>query len=81
MAAEISMALIARRLGLSAEQSAELRERRRPIVECERCSDLGTRFVFMSNGEHCCRGCARALGETLGYRPVGMRADDIVGLE
>ena len=75
--------LIARRLGLPAPGSSNATsrvERRRLVDRCAGCGASGRQYAFMSNGEHRCVPCAEQLAQDYGYRPVGVRADDIVAL-
>ncbi len=75
--------LISRRLGLPEPRTSDglnIAERRRPVDRCAECGAPDGPYAFISNGEHRCVRCAAGLAQDYGYRPVGMRAGDIVSL-
>ena len=58
-------------------QAGERPDRRTAVRWCAACR-IGTGpFVYLENGKHYCRACARRANEVMRLRPAGRRSDDL----
>jgi hypothetical protein len=53
-----------------------LQSRRRPVTTCATCGERQQPFVYMEDGKHHCRLCARQLHTVSGIKPAGRRRTD-----
>jgi hypothetical protein len=52
-------------------------DRREPVRWCASCRTGAGPFIYLENGKHYCRACARRAGDVMRLRPAGRRTDDL----